>query len=82
MKKVDSPLSFVVITVGSLPPEVPPEVDAAATALLPLFSNSLAIGPHLRGSALGVCAMDPLALLTLLDSTIPKVPSAPQLVGH
>ena len=80
MKKVDSPLSFVVITVGSLPPEVLPE--AAAASILPLFSNSLAIGPHMRGSALGVSPMAPMDLLALLDSTIPKVPSAPQLVGH
>ena len=65
--------SFVFVVVGTLPDDVLP--GAAAQSLIPLFSHSFVIGPHLKGSALRVSAEPPIEMLKrLADSVIePKV---------
>ena len=75
--KVDSPFSFVVVTVGSLPPGMLPE--AAPPQLLPLFTANLAAIPHLRGTSLIVSPLSPVELLELIARTVPQPPPPSQL---
>ena len=67
--KLDTLHSFVLICVGNLPPDV--LVDDAPSTIIPLFTNSLAIGPHLKGSALLVSDRAPMELLKHLAGIVP-----------
>lgn len=61
--------SFVLLVVGDLPQEAIPET--AEQLLLPLFSHSILIGPHIRSSGLVVSSMPPLELIKHLGDHVP-----------
>lgn len=75
--KIDTPHTFVLITVGVLPPDVLPE--AAGDRLIAAFTTNLTLIPYLRGTTIQLSGVEPLQLLKALCDAVPAAPVVPRL---